>query len=87
MSKETTLIILGLLIMSLRTLLGFPGPVQTAVLIFAGAAVAIIGFLLRGESLARQQRHNHTSFVETSAQDAPALLAHDHIKEGINSRN
>lgn len=89
MSKETTLILLGLFIMALRTLLGLPGTWQTAALIFAGGAVAIIGFLMRGEALARGARHHrHNSFVEAQPQ-TPAQApthAHDH-KEGITSLN
>lgn len=81
MSKEMTLIVLGLLIMALRTVLGFPGTWQTAFLIFAGGAVAIIGFLLRGEALKRgvSRPHEHNPFVESEH-------PHEH-REGITSLN
>lgn len=84
MSKETVLILLGLFIMALRTLLGVPGTWQTAALILAGGAVALIGFLLRGESLARGRGHAKDSFIETH----PHQPQHDHgQKEGIGSLN
>lgn len=87
MSKETMLILLGLFIMALRTLLGFPGAWQTAMLVIAGGAVAMIGFLLRGEMLARGGRHHrHDSFVEARPQPAQPTHPHGH-QEGVTSPN
>ena len=79
MSKEMTLIVLGLLIMGVRTVLGFPGNWQTVILVFAGGAVALIGFLLRGEALKRGARpHEHNPFVESHRHEE---------REGITSLN
>lgn len=81
MSKEMILIVLGLFIMAVRTLLGLPGTWQTVIFIFAGAAVAIIGFLLRGEALKRgaPRQSEHNPFVESEH--------HHDQREGITSLN
>ena len=85
MSKEMTLIILGLFVMALRTLLGLPGTWQTVLLVLAGGAVAVIGFLLRGESLARGGReYEHSSFVESKPHPQPH---HERPSERITSLN
>jgi hypothetical protein len=85
MSKETVLILLGLFVMALRTLLGLPGTWQTAALVLAGGAVAMIGFLLRGESLARGKHHRQDSFAEAQP---IRPTTHQHGKEdGIGSLN
>lgn len=86
MSKEMTVIALGVWVL-LVPYLAVPGPWRTAILIVTGIAIAITGFLLRGEALYRglsegRKRENHT-FVE-STMSAPAR--HDY-KEGINSLN
>jgi hypothetical protein len=90
MSKEMMVIALGLWIIVVRTLLGIPGSWQTAVFIVTGVLLAIIGFLLRGESLsragthsARPERSSSYTFVENTP---PASAAHEH-KEGITSLN
>lgn len=76
MSRETTLIVLGVLIMALRTLMGLPGTWQTAALVLMGGAVAMIGFLLRGESLARGvRRRPHDSYAESRPEE-PAPTQH-----------
>jgi hypothetical protein len=85
MSKETVLILLGLFVMALRTILGLPGTWQTAALVLAGGAVAMIGFLLRGESLARGRHHRQDSFAETNPTTKPPHT-HGH-QEGIGSLN
>lgn len=91
-------IALGLWIIMVRTLLGIPGSWQTAIFIVTGVLLAIIGFLLRGESLsragARPARSGTYTFVEStpsvsaeiSKEDTADSVAHDH-KEGINSLN
>ena len=84
MSKEMTIIVLGLLVMASRTLLGLPGSWETALLVLAGGAIAIIGFLLRGEALSRGTRpHQHNSFVES----AHPMHVHEDHHEGIGSFN
>jgi hypothetical protein len=88
MSKEMMVIALGLWIIVVRTLLGIPGSWQTFLLVLTGVALAVIGFLLRGEALSRGvTRHPRTErggsypFVESQSPSA-----HEH-KEGITSLN
>ena len=84
MSKEMTIIALGLLVMASRTLFGLPGTWETVLLVLAGGAIAVIGFLLRGEALSRGTRpHEHNSFVES----AQPTHVHDEHKEGIGALN
>ncbi len=78
MSKEMTVIVLGLLV-AVTPFLGIPGSWKTAVFVLAGLGMAIVGFLLRGEALARGNTHNH--FVENSGPAAP------HRDHGIGSLN
>ncbi len=84
MSKEMWVIVLGVWII-IATQLGVPGPWRTALVIASAAAIAILGFLLRGEALSRGKSHGTDhSFIE----NAPGAehLRHDR-KEGINSLN
>lgn len=90
MSKEMLVIALGVWVIVVRTLLGIPGEWQTALLVLSGLALAVTGFLLRGEAIGRAQmprsvppRRENYPFVENSAEHAPA---HEH-KEGITSLN
>ncbi len=82
------IIVLGVLVILVRTMLGIPGNWQTTILIVAGTGIAILGFLLRGEAIARRgmsPRHGKResySFVES---DEPTQT-NDH-KEGITSLN
>ena len=82
------IIALGLWIIVVRTLLGIPGTWQTFLLVLTGVALAVIGFLLRGEALARgtvrrarAERGATYPFVDSHTADA-----HEH-KEGITSLN
>lgn len=52
MSKEMVLILLGVCIAVLPHL-GFPSDIKVILMGVAGIAVAVIGFLLRGETLSR----------------------------------
>lgn len=52
MSKETTVILLGLLV-AITPYLGIPGFWKTVVLVLAGLGIAGTGFLLRGEVIGR----------------------------------
>ena len=81
-------IALGLWIITVRTMLGIPGSWQTFLFIVTGVALAIIGFLLRGEALGRARptgepnsKKSSYSFIES---DAPSV--HEQ-KEGITSLN
>ena len=94
MSKEMMVIALGLWIIAVRTLLGIPGSWQTFLFIVTGVALAVIGFLLRGEALGRARpgephsKKSSYSFIE-SLPDRPAgdtPLVHEQ-KEGITSLN
>lgn len=88
MSKEMMVIVLGLLVIVIRTMLGVPGSWQTFLFIITGVALAVIGFLLRGEALGRTHsnggqysKKSSYSFVENDA-----TPVHEH-KEGITSLN
>ncbi len=93
MSKEMLVIALGVWVILVRTMLGIPGEWQTVLLIASGVALAILGFLLRGEAISRAQVSRPASrqsypFVETPApaEPQPAPETHEH-KEGITSLN
>ena len=79
MSKEMTVIVLGLLVAA-TPYLGIPGSWKTILLVLAGFGIAVAGFLLRGEGLSRSNKHNH--FVENSAPTHPT-----HRDHGIGSLN
>lgn len=85
MSKEMFVIVLGILVVLTRTMLGIPGSWQTVLLVFAGLAIAVIGFLLRGEAISRAaaarpapatERKNSYSFVESPATDPTSTHEH-----------
>lgn len=70
MSKEMTVIVLGLLVAAVP-FLGIPGSWKTLVFVLAGLGLAGAGFLLRGEALSRGMGHGRKHFVENSAPAAP----------------
>jgi hypothetical protein len=83
MSKEMLIIVLGVLVVLTRTVLGIPGSWQTVVLVFTGLAIAVIGFLLRGEAISRSatrpqrpERSSSYSFVEN--QPTADISSHEH---------
>jgi hypothetical protein len=81
MSKEMLIIALGLWTI-LLTQLGVPyHPWGVLLFVITGIAIAVTGFLLRGESLSRApeqgQTSKHTTFVENVA-PAAASETHDH---------
>jgi len=91
MSKQTSIIVLGVWVL-IVPYLGVPGSWRTVFLVLSGAAIAILGFLLRGEATAkglsahktRSGRTSH-SFVEhipPAVEESP-----EPAKEGINSLN
>lgn len=67
MSKEMGIIVLGLAIIAIRTLSGLPGEWQTMLLVVCGGAVAVLGFLLRGEALSRGTFSNRNFVDNTNA--------------------
>ncbi len=91
-------IALGLWIIVVRTLLGIPGHWQTFLFIVTGVALAVLGFLLRGEALSRAmgprdsrtERSGTYSFVENNTtsklSNTSTANSHEH-KEGITSLN
>ena len=80
MSKEMTVIALGILVV-VTPYLGIPGLWKTVVFVLAGLSLAGVGFLLRGEALARAG-HSHGHFVENAAPTTPTQRDH-----GISSLN
>lgn len=89
MSKETTIIVLGLWIIVLPYL-GIPGGWRTTLLILTGAALMGLGFLLRNEALGRGSHtkgsRGQNSFVENTASITQDYSDETH-KEGITSLN
>ncbi len=81
MSKEMTVIALGVLVV-VTPYLGIPGSWKTVVLVVSGLALAGVGFLLRGEALARSAGHGHAHYVENSAP-----TTHSRSDHGISSLN
>jgi hypothetical protein len=61
--------------------LGIPGLWKTVIFVLAGLSLAGVGFLLRGEALARTGRGNG-HFVENAAPTTPTQRDH-----GISSLN
>ena len=79
-----TIIVLGVWV-AIVPYLGVPGTWRTALLLVSGLGIAIVGFLLRGESIGRAQHRNaRSTFVETTAEQPHSH--HDH-QEGITSLN
>lgn len=66
MSKEMTVIALGVFV-AVVPYLGIPGLWKTVLFVLAGLGLAGVGFLLRGEALAREAGHGHDHFVENAA--------------------
>ena len=86
MSKEMTVIVLGLLVVVLPHL-GIPGTWRTALLLVLGLVVAGVGFLLRGEALSRGSGvGKHSPFVENSF-TSESTDTRNERKDGISSLN
>jgi hypothetical protein len=81
MSKEMTIIALGVLVV-ITPYLGIPGLWKTVIFVLAGLGLAGVGFLLRGEALARSAGEGHDHFVENTA--PTTHIERDH---GIGSLN
>ena len=67
MTREMTLIVLGLLTMVVPYT-GFPSPWRTGALVLIGATVAVVGFLMRGEELSKthHRTNEHHPFQESA---------------------
>lgn len=81
MSKEMTVIALGVLVV-VTPYLGIPGSWKTVIFVLAGLSLAGVGFLLRGEALARTTGRSRGHFVENAAPTTPTQRDH-----GISSLN
>ena len=83
MSKEMAIIVLGVFVF-IQPYLGVPNSWHTALSVLAGAAIMVLGFLLRGEALAggRKGSSKH-SFVENStATIVQDYSSHEHKSIG-----
>ena len=70
MSKEMTLVVLGVLV-AVAPYLGIPGTWRTLLLVILGCAIALIGFLLRGEALSRGMDGSESDpFIESRAHES-----------------
>jgi len=67
MSKEMSVIVLGFFVVVVPHL-GVPGSWHTVLFTGAGLAIAILGFLLRGETISRAGRNTSGPFVESTGQ-------------------
>jgi len=65
MSREMTLIVVGLLVI-VTPYTGFPSFIRTAVLVLCGVVIAGIGFLMRAHTLSKPAAHKteHHPFQE-----------------------
>lgn len=67
MSREMSVIVLGLLVIVIPYT-GFPSTWRTLFLLLVGAAIVVIGFLLRGQTLSKpQKKTEHHPFQESTA--------------------
>ena len=73
MSKEMTLIVLGILV-AITPQLGIPSDAKTVLLTLAGLGIAAIGFLLRGETLSRGVEGSESR--PTKSIDSPSSDTH-----------
>ena len=67
MSKEMSIIVLGFLVV-VTPHLGVPGSWHTFLFGVSGLAIAILGFLLRGETISRGMRKKDSPFIESAGQ-------------------
>ncbi len=67
MSKEMSVIVLGFLVVVIPHL-GVPGSWHAILFGVSGLAIAILGFLLRGETISRGMRKTDSPFIESTGQ-------------------
>jgi membrane-bound ClpP family serine protease len=84
MSKETTIIALGIWVI-IVPYLGIPTSWKTILLVLAGFAIVMIGFFQRTQGLAGNSKSRNQIFVENVSPATPPP-GHDR-KEGITSLN
>jgi hypothetical protein len=91
MSKETSLIVLGLVVAT-APYLGVPNSWRTILIVLCGLAIALVGFFLRAEALKREgKRSSHHPFVENMPDDFEDEWSipdrHHDRTEGLTSLN
>lgn len=85
MSRELSIILLGVAVVTIPYL-GVPASWRTLLLVLAGLALIVIGFLMRSQGMARVGKSSpYHPFVENDAALANDIQ-HEH-KEGITSLN
>lgn len=80
-----TIIVLGVWV-AIVPYLGIPGTWRTAILLLSGLGIAIVGFLLRGESIGRAQNRNARSTFAEAVVEPAASTTHEQT-EGVTSLN
>ena len=76
MSKETSVILLGLFVF-VMPLSGFPGAWRTFFIMAAGLALVIIGFFMRSRALGNSERLTTDPFVESIHQAPQTKPGHE----------
>ena len=68
MSREMSIIVLGIWVM-IVPYLGVPSAWRTILLVLSGAVIAVIGFLLRGQTFSKphNKKTDHHPFQENTA--------------------
>ena len=85
MSKETSVIVVGLWVL-VMPYLGIYRSWLTVLMVLTGLGLILLGFLLRGEKIARgSERSPDESFVESDAAAHPQ--PHEHPQEGLHPLN
>lgn len=85
MSKEMSVILLGVSVI-IVPYLGVPSSWRTLLLVLAGLALVVIGFLLRAQGMRGDKNSKYSTFVETDA-TAAVYNSHESHKEGITPLN
>ncbi len=87
MSKEMSVILLGVAVVIIPYL-GVPSAWRTFLLVLAGLALVVIGFLLRARDMMHSRKNSpHHSFVENDTAKITHDYSHENHKEGISSLN
>lgn len=76
MSKEVSVIILGLLV-AVAPYLGLPGSWRSVLLVIIGLGLAALGFFLRREALSRGAATRGDFFVDSRPQATESPFSHE----------
>lgn len=82
MSKEALVILLGVVIV-LLPFLGLPGTWRTVLMVLVGAAIVLIGVLLRSEALGRGDSKGTSFFIDNRARSEAPTFAQSEPKQLI----